>query len=233
MKSRYLFLAGPLAVAVFGTGIFGLPAMLPDYSQAQQTVSAIGAAGSPARIPFTLMLLAVAACIVAFGLGIRNAAVRAGLSPLAGYLTISLGLSAAGVGLFAQPKPLHDFFYASEVIGFQAPLALALGWRRDRHAATLVRLSWAAFVLMSAAIVLNVAMLHLEAGVWTYDGPVHGLVQKSLFLVWSAWCLAAGVVMFREDGNDPQTREIGSDGPAIAVRPEDHGGNAGTADRKT
>jgi hypothetical protein len=34
--------------------------MIPEYSHVQQTVSEIGEAGSPARIPFTVMLCCVA-----------------------------------------------------------------------------------------------------------------------------------------------------------------------------
>lgn len=48
--------------------------------------------------------------------------------------------------------------------------------------------------------VLNVVTLHISDGVWVYEGPNYGLVQRSLFLVWSAWCIAVGLVMFHDGG---------------------------------
>ena len=70
-----------------------------------------------------------------------------------------MGLSAAGVGLFAHPNPLHNVFDISELIGYQAPLCLALTWRRDPRAGLLVSLSWILYVIIFAAIVLNLCSL--------------------------------------------------------------------------
>jgi hypothetical protein len=47
---------GPLAAAIFGFGVAGLPLMVPGYSYIRQTVSEIGEIGSPARIPFAVVL---------------------------------------------------------------------------------------------------------------------------------------------------------------------------------
>lgn len=65
-------LCGPLAAGILASGIVGVALMVPGYSQVRQTVSEIGEMDSPGRIPFTIVLCSVAACLVflqpAFGL---------------------------------------------------------------------------------------------------------------------------------------------------------------------
>ena len=59
--------------------------------------------------------------------------------PLFVFLILALFI---GVGIFSFPHPLHNVFGLSELVGYQAPLVLALTWRRDPQAASVVRLSW-------------------------------------------------------------------------------------------
>src|SRR6478672_8286809 len=108
MKRNYRFLFGPLAGAILGFGIAGLALLLPGYSHVRQTVSEIGEIGSPARVPFAVMLCCVAACILVFAAAVRDRSLQAGYSAAAAYLTGFMALSAAGVGLFAYPNPLHN-----------------------------------------------------------------------------------------------------------------------------
>ena len=88
----------------------------------RQTVSEIGEIGSPARVPFAILLCCVAACILVFACAVRNISVQAGHSTLAAYVIGFMAVSAAGVGVFAYPYPLHNVFGISELIGYQAPL---------------------------------------------------------------------------------------------------------------
>lgn len=196
MKPGYPLLAGPLAAVIFGLGIILLPLSIPGYSQVRQTVSEIGMVGSPMHVPFTLMLCVVALCILIFGWALGSASIRAGHSPVAGYLTAVMAISAAGVGVFAYPSPFHNYFGLSELIGYQAPLALALTWRRDPRAAGVVRLSWLMSVLMWITIALNLATLDRDGSLWAYERPFYGLVQRSLFAVFFLWCAAVGVRLF-------------------------------------
>lgn len=196
MRSRHLLLAGPLAALVFGVGIVALAGMIPSYSQVHQTVSEIGMMGSPARAPFTLVLCFVALCLLAFGAAVRSASLERGHSPWAGYLTACMAISAAGVGMFSYPHPLHNWFGLSELVGYQAPLALAITWRRDPHSASIVRLSWLFTLLMWVTIVLNLSVLDRTGPLWAYERPIYGLVQRSLFAVFFSWCAAIGLMLF-------------------------------------
>jgi hypothetical protein len=67
MQSDNRLLFGPVAAALLGVGIFVLPFWIPGYAQIQQTVSEIGETDSPMRIPFTILLCVVAACLLIAG----------------------------------------------------------------------------------------------------------------------------------------------------------------------
>lgn len=196
MKPGYPLLAGLLSAVIFTLGLVLLPLGIPGYSQVHQTVSEIGMVGSPMQIPFTFMLCLTALCMLMFGWALGEASIGAGHSPLAGYLTACMAVSAAGVGLFAFPSPLHNYFGMSELIGYQAPLALAVTWRADRRAAAVVRLSWVMSVLMWVTIILNLSVLDRGGALWAYERPYYGLVQRSLFAVFFLWATLVGVMLF-------------------------------------
>ena len=198
MKQNYGLLFGPLAAVILALGVALLPLMIPGYSQIHQTVSEIGEVDSPARVPFALMLYAVALCILIFASTLRKVSIRSGHSPLAAYLTGCMALSVVGVSVFAYPHPLHGYFGLSELIGYQAPLALALTSRRDSRSRSLARMSWVLSILMWVAIALNLSTLDRSGSLWAYERPVYGLVQRSLFVVWFGWCTIVGVILFRD-----------------------------------
>jgi hypothetical membrane protein len=203
MKRNYRLLFGPLAAAILGFGIAGLGLLLPGYSHVHQTVSEIGEIGSPARVPFAIMLCCDATCILIFASGVRDLSVAAYHSRLAAYLIGFMALPAAGIGVFAYPHPLHNIFGISELIGYQAPLVFAVTWRRDLRAKTLVALSWIFSVLIWVAILLNLSSLDRQGLIWAYMKPVYGLVQRSLFAGWFGWCAVVGILLFQH------TRSIG------------------------
>ena len=201
MKSGYPLLAGLLATVIFGAGLILLPLWVPGYSQVHQTVSEIGMVGSPMQIPFTIMLCVVALCMLIFGWALRSESIGAGHSPVAGYLTACMAISAAGVGVFAFPSPLHNYFGMSELIGYQAPLALAITWRGDKRATGVVRMSWLMTVLMWITIALNLSVLDRGGVLWAYERPYYGLVQRALFAVFFLWSMFAGVMLFQRSIN--------------------------------
>ena len=182
---------------ILGFGIAGLALLIPGYSQVYQTVSEIGEIGSPARVPFAVMLGCVAACIFVFASAVRDLSVAAHHPQLAAYLIAFMALPAAGIGVFAYPHPAHNLFGMSELIGYQAPLVFALTWRRDPRAKAVVVLSWIFFALIWAAIALNLSPF--AAPVWTYVKPVHGLAQRALFAAWFGWCAVLGILLFKRN----------------------------------
>src|SRR3954464_7338535 len=83
---NYRSLFGPLAGVILTLGIAGLSRLVPGYSNVHQTVSEIGEIGSPARIPFTIMLFCVASCILVFASAVRDVSIASHRSPFAAYL---------------------------------------------------------------------------------------------------------------------------------------------------
>jgi hypothetical membrane protein len=188
-------LSGPLAAIILGVGIAGLALAVPGYSQVHQTVSEIGEMGSPARVSFAAMLCAVAVCLLIFAWEIRALSLKAGSSPAGSYLIACMAVSAAGVGLFAHPHPLHNVFGLSELIGYQAPLALAVAWRRNPQTRSVVMFSWFMAFLVWVAIGLNLATLDRDGALWAFEKPFYGLVQRALFAAWFGWCAGVGLLL--------------------------------------
>jgi hypothetical membrane protein len=197
MKRNYRLLFGPLAGAILAFGIAGLALLIPGYSHVHRTVSEIGEVGSPARVPFAIMLCCVAVCILVFAAAVRDRSGEAGHSRLAAYLIGFMALPAAGIGVFAYPHPLHNIFGISELVGYQAPLVLAFTWRRDPRARLLVFLSWILYVVVCVAIALNLSSLDRQGLVWAYLKPVYGLTQRALFAAWFGWCAVVGLLLFQ------------------------------------
>src|SRR6266513_4520570 len=202
MTRNYRLLFGPLAGVILAFGIAGLALLIPGYSHVRQTVREIGQIGSPARVPFAIMLCCVAASILVFASAIHDVPVAAHDSRLAAYLIGFMALPAAGIGVFAYPHPLHNVFGLSELMGYQAPLILSLTWRRDPQAKALVTFSWVMFGIILVVIGLNLSAFDRHGLVWAYAKPVYGLVQRALFAAWFVWCAVVGVLLFRRKCQD-------------------------------
>jgi hypothetical membrane protein len=195
MGRHWRLLFGPLAAVILAAGLVALAQWVPGYSQVRQTVSEIGEMDSPARVPFAIMLLSYAACLLVFASGLRRSSIEAGCSAIAAYLTGILAVSAAGIAVFAFPHPLHNVFGLSELVGYQAPLAMAVTWRRAPGARALVSFSWIMTVIVWIAIVANLSVLDRGGALWAYERPFYGLVQRSLFASFCAWCIGASMLL--------------------------------------
>lgn len=194
-NSRLWF--GLVAAAILLIGVMGLAALVPGYSQVRQTVSEIGEVGSPARIPFAAMLCAVAACLLVFASAVRDLSKARGLPVWAAAFLGFMAIPAAGIGIFAYPHPLHNLFGLLELVGYQAPVVLALTWRRDAGARRIVTFSWIMGLLVWIAIALNLVTFARGSAVWDAISPVYGLMQRALFAAWFVWCAGAGLMMRR------------------------------------
>ena len=195
-RKDWRLLMGPLAACIFGVGVIVLARTIPGYSQIRQTVSEIGEVGSPARWLFTLMLCTVAVCLLIFSAAIRAFALRTGRSKWPVYFVAYMAIPAGGIGIFAYPHALHNLFGILEIVGYQAPLVMALTWRRDRDASTLVRFSFVMAVVVWVSIGLNLTTLHRHGSLWEEIRPVYGIVQRSLFAAWFGWCGMVGVLLY-------------------------------------
>jgi hypothetical membrane protein len=207
MNRTSRLLCGPLAAVIFALGVAALPLMVPGYSSIHQTVSEIGEVGSPARIPFAVMLCSVALCIIIFASAIRDLSVASGRPLITAYLIAYMAIPSAGIGIFAFPHPLHNVFGISELIGYQAPLALALTWRGDPSARALVQFSWLIALVIWIALGLNMSAIARHGMVWAHVKPVIGLVQRSLFATWFLWGAVLGSALTKKNPLPTRSKE--------------------------
>jgi hypothetical membrane protein len=188
---------GPVAALLLFAGMFAIGLMIPDYSHVRQTVSELGEVGSPGRIAFSVLLSLVAACLIVFAGGVARVLRKSGFSTLPAYFVGAMAISAAGVGLFAFPHPLHNVFGMSELVGYQAPLAAALVCRRAPHARRLVVFSMAMYALVALTIAANMTTLDRHGVIWAHIQPYYGVVQRLLFAAWFFWCAGYALLLMR------------------------------------
>lgn len=187
---------GPVAAVLLFAGMFAVGLMTPGYSHVRQTVSELGEVGSPGRIAFSVLLVLVATCLIVFATGVAATLRGAGYSTLPAYLVGAMAISAAGVGLFAFPHPLHNVFGLSELVGYQAPLAAALVGRSV--ASNRIRtFSLVMYTLVVLAIAANMTTLHRHGALWLHIQPFYGVVQRLLFAVWFLWGAGYAVLLGR------------------------------------
>ncbi|OOG60279.1 DUF998 domain-containing protein [Rhodanobacter sp. C03] len=196
-KNHSLLWFGPIAALLLFTGIFAIGLMTPGYSHIRQTVSELGEAGSPGRIVFSVLLSIVAACLIVFAGGVARTLREAGYSTLPAYFVGAMAISAAGVGIFAYPHPLHNVFGMSELAGYQAPLVAALVCRTASNARQLTRFSIVMYALVMLAIAANLTTLDRHGDLWAHIRPFYGVVQRLLFAAWFFWCAGYAALLMR------------------------------------
>lgn len=188
---------GPIAAVLLFAGMFAVGLMIPGYSHVRQTVSELGEVGSPGRLAFSILLLLVATCLVVFATGVAATLRAAGGSTGPAYLVGAMAVSAAGVGVFAFPHPLHNVFGLSELVGYQAPLVAALACRSAARTRPIRTFSFVMYALVVVAIAANMTTLHRHGDLWRHIQPCYGVVQRLLFAAWFFWCAGYAVLLMR------------------------------------
>ena len=188
---------GPIAALLLLVGLLAIGWMTPGYSHIRQTVSELGEVGSPGRIAFSVLLSLVAACLLVFASGVAHALRGAGYSALPAYFVGAMAISAAGVGIFSFPHPLHNVVGMSELIGYQSPLVAALVCRKALNARRLVTFSFVMYALILVALAANMTSMDRHGDLWTHIQPLYGVVQRSLFAAWFFWCAGYAVLLMR------------------------------------
>jgi hypothetical membrane protein len=195
--------SGPAAAALLALGIFGLALLVPGYNQVRQTVSEIGEQGSPERFPFAVMLSCVGVLLLVFASAVGSLSRRRGHSTITAWIIGFMAVPCIGLGIFAYPHPLHNVFGLLELIGYQAPIAMALSWRNDPDAQTLVRFSWIFAAIVWLTILLNLTTFHRYGTLWADVKPIYGLIQRSLFAAWFLWCIGAALLLRKQSAISP------------------------------
>lgn len=94
------------------------------------------------------------------------------------------------------------------MIGYQAPLAFALSWRKDPRARRLVAFCWIMLALIWISIALNLIIFDRHRALWAEVKPIYGLIQRSLFAAFFCWCAGIGVLLVQHRRISPERPRI-------------------------
>jgi len=175
MKTETRLLFGPIAAVIFFFGVLGLSLLIPGYSHVHQDISTIGRIGSPQRIPFSIVFIFYACSLLIFASGIFNVAGHAGTSKLPAYLVAFMAFTQIGIAIFATPHPFHNIFGIASMVGFLAPIAMAVSWRGAVYARTLVVVSYVLGFLVLVSIIVGLSELYPQSQLWQLVKSVPGL----------------------------------------------------------
>jgi hypothetical membrane protein len=193
MQPRSLFLSGTLAGVVFFSAVYAFATMVDGYSHIAQTVSEIGALGSPAKVYLQVTNLTVALCLLVFAWSLRLFAKGNNATNLPAIFIAFFAIAEIGVAIFPSPHALHNVFGLSMTIGYMSPLVLALSWKNVASASGLIIVSWIAFVFVLVTIFLNLSPIFARD---LYPLEYYGIVQRALFVAFYGWCMFVSVKLF-------------------------------------
>lgn len=197
MRTETRLLFGPMAAAIFFFGVLGLASFIPGYSHIHQDISTIGRIGSSQRVPFSVVFVLYGCSLAVFSSGIFSLAGHAGAPRLPAYLVAFMAFTQIGIAIFATPHPLHNIFGIASTLGFLAPIAMAVSWKKAGPPPTLIVVSYVLGLLVLGCIVVGLSELYPQSQLWQLVKFVPGLVQRSLAGVWLTWLFVSGILMRR------------------------------------
>jgi hypothetical membrane protein len=193
MSARFCLIFGLIAGATFIAASTILGALLPNYDPITQTVSEIGERGSPFETTFKVVNLFVAGCFILFAFGLYRFSKERRVSLLPAVLLGFFATMEVGTFVFESPHPWHNVFGISSLLGFLAPLALAIAWPNAADLIALRRVSVIAAAILILSLALNLSELFVRV---SYIVEHIGVVQRTL-LVFHLWCAYLGLVLFQ------------------------------------
>ena len=193
MSARFCLIFGLIAGATFIVASTILGALLPNYDPVTQTISEIGERGSPFETTFKVINLFVAGCFILFAFGVYRFSKERRVSFMPAALLGYFAVMELGTFIFESPHPWHNVFGILSLLGFLAPLALAVTWPSAPDLPALRPVSAVAAVLLIGSLALNLSELFVRV---SYIVEHIGIVQRTLF-VFYLWCAYVALVLFQ------------------------------------
>jgi hypothetical membrane protein len=191
---KYLLLSGALAGLLFIATVYLLAPSVPGYSHVSDTVSEIGQIGSPVQQSYQIAMLLADICVIMLGFALFSFA-RSSKAPISpSVVVVFFGFMQMGLHIYPSPHSLHNVFGLALVLGYLAPLVLAISWRKLAELRDLVQFSRIAAVLIIVSIFLNISPLFTRD---LYPLEYYGLVQRSALLLIFGWFSCIGIWGFR------------------------------------
>ncbi|MEM8488047.1 MAG: serine hydrolase [Bacteroidota bacterium] len=171
-----------------GTAIAGQ--LLGAHSHVQDAVTDLAAFYSASGTFMASIELVIALTLLFFLHACYAACKREGLSILPLLPALFIPISLLGATLFSFPNPLYTLFANLIILSAFSPLLALIFWRTQKGAG----IRWAA----AASLLLMVLSLGLIFSRPSFPAFVHaywGLIQRSLYLGWTVWIAALGLLM--------------------------------------
>jgi hypothetical membrane protein len=201
MMRKILLICGILSPALYAIADWVAGTRLEGYSFRDQTISELGAIGSPSQPLFSALLMVVYGLMVAFGIGIRKAAGQNRRLRIVGALFIAVAVMALTVGQlaamrtrgseqgFAGAMHLAEGLAAMLMIFSGMGIAastLGKGFRRYTIATIVVSLAFAAWSLAEAP--------RIEQGLPT---PWVGVKERIFWYGYQSWYAVLALRLLR------------------------------------
>jgi hypothetical protein len=201
LPRRVLLLAGVLSPLLYAVADVVAGMHWKEYSFRDQTISELGAIGAPSRPLFSILLLVVYLLLLAFGLGVRQAAAGNRRLRVAGGLLVALAVMALTVGqlvpmrLRGTEQGLSGTLHLVEggvamlmvltVMGFAAT-ALGRSFRFYTVATIVIMFVFGAWSGADAP--------RIEAGLAT---PWVGVKERIFWYAYQLWFMVLGLALLR------------------------------------
>lgn len=185
---RLLLMFGVAAAVVFiaNTTILGM--LLPGYDPVSQTISEIGERGSRFEFAFRVGQLAVATCLLIFAVGVGRHSSVAGRSVVPALFLAFCGVTLAGTAEFEAPHPLHNLFGIAMMLGYMAPLVLAISWPDTPDTRWVRRGSIVLGTALVIGIAYNFSPLFVDYAPADFVRAHYGAIQRLVHLPFYGWC---------------------------------------------
>lgn len=191
---------GIFAGVLFIAGTLVLGNMVDGYNVSRQTVSEIGAIGSPLQYPYAVMLGLVSILSITFAYFGRVYALSQDISGKGLILVGLFGVLDAGFAFFPTPHPMHNIFGLLHLIAYFAPLAIYIGWRKVPGYGFIANISLAYMVCIIVGLFLNMSPMFAPK---LYPLEYYGYVQRFLLYSYYLWLILLSYSIWREARSVP------------------------------
>lgn len=186
---RILLFTGILIPIIFWISTLIASSLFADYSHCRDTISQLGAIGSPAESFMTISTWMNTIFSIGFFIGLLVLSRQFNLSliPTIGILGFTLMFGWAAT--FHSGNPMHSKSGPVLILLLMGPLLLIFLWK-GKEFKKLRKLSWLSFIIMLFILLRAVPSEMIRAN-------YTGLIQRFVHLGWSVWFIAISVTFLK------------------------------------
>jgi hypothetical membrane protein len=152
-----------------------------NYNHFKNAVSNLGEIGSASEIIMAIFTFVIAICSMVFSIGFYKASKQFKLNILPAILSFTMAISFLWAAIFPAGHQLHGTLGPLPIGIILGALILLFVWKNDKINFKIKWLSGLSVIVM---------LLFILRFMPTIQQNFEGLVQRTLYLGWSIWCIA-------------------------------------------